>query len=104
MLSIILQEIAEKYPPWLERQAAAGASSSLSPADLDRYRQQYACITRLCDAYDAEPTNTAKIMGLLQEVRKHRELPTTISIQYLQNVLHLAEPVCHWLAAGVWSA
>lgn len=66
----VLQEIAEKYPPWLERQAAAGASSSLSAADLDRYRQQYACITRLCDAYEAEPTNTAKIMGLLQEVRQ----------------------------------
>lgn len=76
----VLQEIAEKYPPWLEQQAAAGASSSLSAADLDRYRQQYACITRLCDAYEAEPTNTAKIMGLLQEVR------------------HLVEHVCHWLA------
>lgn len=64
-----LQEIADKYPPWLERHAAAGSSSSLSAADLERYRRQYDCITRLCTAYESEPSNTAKIMGLLQEVR-----------------------------------
>lgn len=67
---VAVQEIADKYPPWLERQAAAGSSSTLSPADLDRYRRQYDCITRLCAAYETEPGNTAKIMGLLQEVRQ----------------------------------
>lgn len=65
---LCLQEIADKYPPWLEKQAAAGSSSTLSPADLDRYRRQYDCIMRLCAAYEAEPSNTAEIMGLLQEV------------------------------------
>lgn len=65
-----MQEIADKYPPWLEKQAAAAgsSSSSLSAADLDRYRRQFDCITRLCAAYETEPSNTAKIMGLLQEV------------------------------------
>jgi hypothetical protein len=63
-----LQEIADKYPPWLEKHAAAGSSSPLSPADLERYRRQYDCILRLCAAYEAEPSNTSKIMGLLQEV------------------------------------
>lgn len=60
----------EKYPPWLDRQAAGGSSSSgLSPEDLERYKAQYDCITQLVAAYESEPGNTAKIMALLQEVR-----------------------------------
>lgn len=63
-----LQEIADKYPPWLEKQAAAEGSSRLSAADLERYRRQYDCITRLCAAYESQPSNTSNIMALLQEV------------------------------------
>jgi hypothetical protein len=64
----------EKYPPWLDRQAAAAAGSSssssgLSAEELERYKAQYDCITRLVAAYESEPDNTAKIMELLQEVR-----------------------------------
>jgi hypothetical protein len=63
----------DKYPPWLDRQTAAAASSSscssLSAEDLERYKAQYDCITRLVAAYEHEPDNTTKIMELLQEVR-----------------------------------
>jgi hypothetical protein len=61
----------DKYPPWLDRQTAAAgsSSSSLSDEDLERYKAQYDCITRLVAAYEHEPDNTAKIMELLQEVR-----------------------------------
>jgi hypothetical protein len=66
-----LQEIMDKYPPWLDRQTAAAgsSSSSLSAEELERYKAQYDCITRLVAAYEHEPDNTAKIMELLQEVR-----------------------------------
>lgn len=66
-----LQEILDKYPPWLDKHLAPG--SPLSPDDLERYRHQYMCIRRLCEAYETEPNNTAKIMELLQEVREAAE-------------------------------
>lgn len=71
LVAACLQEIADKYPPWLEKQAAAGSSSTLSPADMERYRRQYDCIKRLCAAYESDPGDTANIMGLLQEVGGH---------------------------------
>lgn len=42
--------------------------------DLARYEAQHAAICRLVEAYEAEPANYGKIMGLLQEVRGVCEL------------------------------
>eukprot|EP00879_Flechtneria_rotunda_P001187 GHRR01001334.1.p1 GENE.GHRR01001334.1~~GHRR01001334.1.p1 ORF type:complete len:365 (+),score=176.34 GHRR01001334.1:151-1245(+) len=73
-----MKEIMEKYPPWLNQQAAGRHSSQVSAEDLDRYRQQYACITRVCEAFETEPDNTAKIMALLQEMQACGEPPADI--------------------------
>eukprot|EP00775_Hariotina_reticulata_P013748 gene13748-13867_t len=73
-----MKEIMEKYPPWLAKQEAAGSNSSLSPTDLERYKQQYAAICALCQAYETEPGSTGKIMDLLQQMQAYGEPPADI--------------------------
>eukprot|EP00878_Enallax_costatus_P027354 GHUV01029433.1.p1 GENE.GHUV01029433.1~~GHUV01029433.1.p1 ORF type:complete len:343 (+),score=161.13 GHUV01029433.1:360-1388(+) len=73
-----MKEILDKYPPWLDKHSAPGGSSTLTPDDLERYKHQYMCIRRLCEAYETEPDNTPKIMELLQEMQACGEPPAEI--------------------------
>jgi hypothetical protein len=77
----------DKYPPWLEKQEAAGSNSSLSAADLERYKQQYAAICALCQAYETDPGNTGKIMDLLQQVRRQTSVYQTSDWQFQQKLM-----------------
>lgn len=61
----VVQEIRDKYPPWLEQH-----KSDRSEAEMKCYEAQYASICRLCDAYETDPDNYSKLMTLLQEVRR----------------------------------
>lgn len=96
----------DKYPPWLEKQASS-SSSSLSPGELERYQQQYACIRRLCGAYEAEPDNTSKIMELLQEVSNHSGLLQATVSSSAQLWPHLELGTCCCLVVSlkiVWQS
>lgn len=58
-----LQEIRDRYPPWLEAKRG-----SLPAADYERYAAQYDSICRVCAHYEAAPGDYAKLMDLIQEV------------------------------------
>ncbi len=58
-----MQEIRDKYPPWLEANRG-----QIDAEEFERYEQQYKCIVALCSAYETEPNNFPKLMELLQEV------------------------------------
>jgi hypothetical protein len=61
-----LQEIRDKYPPWLA--AHEGGAGGVTPSDLARYKQQYASICALVDMYESQPDNFQGILQHLQEV------------------------------------
>ena len=59
----MLQDISDKYPPWLEAN-----KSSLSAEDLQRYTAQYASIQAVCKQYEEDPSNFARLTDLIQQV------------------------------------
>mmetsp|Transcript_12553 Transcript_12553/g.27080 ORF Transcript_12553/g.27080 Transcript_12553/m.27080 type:complete len:405 (+) Transcript_12553:117-1331(+) len=68
-----LQEIRDKYPPWLEENR-----EKLSPEDLQRYTAQYASIQAVCRQYEEEPGNFQKLVELIQQMQSHGDPPAAI--------------------------
>lgn len=64
MWPMLQQEIRDKYPPWLEQAAAAE-----TPENMQRYKAQYAAIQAVCQQYETDPANFARLVELIQEVR-----------------------------------
>jgi hypothetical protein len=63
ILSSQLQEIRDKYPPWLEKEAP-----SLSEADMARYKSQLESIQAVCRQYEEDPNNFSRLLELIQKV------------------------------------
>ena len=58
-----LQDIRDKYPPWLEVNRA-----TLSADDVQRYSDQYASIQAVCNQYETDPANFSRLVELIQQV------------------------------------
>jgi hypothetical protein len=79
----LLQEIRDKYPPWLA--AHEGGAGGVTPSDLARYKQQYTSICALVDMYESQPDNFQGILQHLQEVSGRAAM-----------VLQTAGSTVHW--------
>ena len=92
MLSLcILQEIADKYPPWLDKHKGGGGGA-VDPEALVRYEQQYRCICNLLKVYEEDPGNYQQIMTLLQEVSEGAMLGPSVCLLWSAPLEGLGKP------------
>lgn len=76
------QEIAAKYPAYLERHR-----DSLPPAELAAYERQYECIRALCTVYETEPQNFQRVMQLLTEMQECGAPPPEIVADMSEHIM-----------------
>eukprot|EP00898_Chlorokybus_atmophyticus_P005852 jgi/Chlat1/6268/Chrsp44S09053 len=68
-----MRDIAERYPAWLERNAA-----TLPPEDLRRFRKQHEHVQEICQLYETDPENFPRLVQLLQEMQDCGQPPQEI--------------------------
>ncbi|KAI7838883.1 hypothetical protein COHA_007349 [Chlorella ohadii] len=70
---VVYLDIGDKYPEWLEAN-----KDKLSAEDLERYQQQQVYIRRICELYEASPSDYAQLVDLLQQMQQCGQPPQEI--------------------------
>lgn len=69
----ILQDIRDKYPPWLEANRNA-----MTPEELSRYTGQYTSIQTVCKQYEEDPSDFQRLVALIQQMQTYGDPPPEI--------------------------
>ena len=92
-----LKEVAERFPGWLSEN-----TSSLSEAEVARYRRQLEALREIVACYDSDPDNFDRLVELMQAVQAcgqpPRELVASIApgLEFDEN----GEPIMPGMPAG----
>ncbi|PSC68797.1 Metal transporter Nramp3 [Micractinium conductrix] len=68
-----MKDIGDKYPGWL-----VANKDALSGEDYGRYEKQYGYIQRICALYEANPSDFAQLIELLQAMQQCGQPPQEI--------------------------
>eukprot|EP00955_Chlamydomonas_euryale_P112120 366112-Chlamydomonas_euryale.AAC.26 len=68
-----VQDIRDKYPPWLEQHR-----ESLSADELQRYTAQYGSIQAVCKQYEDDPSEFQRLVSLIQQMQTYGDPPSDI--------------------------
>jgi len=65
-----MKEISLKYPEWL-----GSNKGKISEAEYIRYCKHAECVNKICKVYEDEPSNTDKVVSLMQEMQELGQPP-----------------------------